>query len=606
MSGKKKISGKKSIYKRLIFILLVCFLLPFLVQTIYVSGHMSSLVEDKILKTYYKSLENSTLLFQNVLQTQFDMVNYYKSDSSVVEAAENMKDADARAKYRFQQSMVTRLVKNNNIERYRYPFYYILMDYHGNMITNYTYTPYGGYEEIYEKLSQSTWFETLKSSYTDSTVMFSGQDYLNERGTDKFYVATNVFGDVNAGILICATDISSVTAQFDNVLPESANFLLNEAGECMAESSDTEISYDDVMFYKAREGKEKMEGGMLVTTIGRRDVQYAVMMNPITIKGYPHVWYQLSAVSLESIMREVNSVRMGNLGILLFYVFAIVGTIALLKRSIIAPILSLRDSVNRVREGDLKVKIEGMPDNELGELGKGFNMMVADLDASFQNLKKNEEEKRKTEIRLLQNQIKPHFVRNVLNTIRWLAEINGATSVSNSILALSSLLEYNFRDSSVICTVNDEINYVKKYIYLQELRFQNKFMDEYDIEEELYFMPILKLTFQPIVENAIYHGLLSQDGLGVISIKGRIRGNTMEFVVSDNGIGMSSQKAREVLNPPAEPDIYEATENIALWNINQRIKRNYGENYGLFIESKIGEGTSVTVRMPLTERKEEA
>lgn len=600
--------GKKtSISKRLVMILLICFLLPFLFQTIYVSGHMSRLVEDKVLKTFYKSLENSTLLFENALQTQFDMVNYYKNDTSVVEAAAQMNDADGKTRYQFQQSIITRLVKDNSIEKYRYPFYFILMDYQGNMITNYTYTPYGGYKEIYNELAESSWFHTLKESYTDSTVMFGGEDFLNERGTDKFYVAANVFHGDNIGILICATDISSVTSQFYNVLPEASSFLLDECGNCVAKSINSELEYSETIFYRVKESEEQLTEGMLVTPVEKKDAQYAIMMNPIMIKGYPHTWYQLSAVPVGSIMSEVNSVRMGNAGILLFYLVAIAGTIILLKRSIIKPILSLCDSVNRVREGDLKVKIEGMPNNELGELGKGFNMMVENLDVSFRNLKNNEEEKRKTEIRLLQNQIKPHFVRNVLNTIRWLAEINGATSVSKSILALSSLLEYNFRDSSVICTVNDEVNYVKKYVYLQELRFQNKFKDEYDIEEELYFLPVLKLTFQPIVENCIYHGLLNKEGLGIISIKGRKRVNMMEFTISDNGVGMSQEKAESVLYPPKQQDIYEAskaTENIALWNINQRIKRNYGESYGLSIQSKLGEGTVVTVKMPLIEAEE--
>lgn len=242
-----------------------------------------------------------------------------------------------------------------------------------------------------------------------------------------------------------------------------------------------------------------------------------------------------------------------------------------------------------------------MPNNELGELGNGFNMMVENLDASFENLKKSEELNRVTEIRLLQNQIKPHFVRNVLNTIRWLAEMNGVTSVSKSILALSSLLEYNFKDSNLFSTVSEEINYVRKYMYLQKLRFQNKFKDEYDMEEDLYNQSILKLSFQPIVENSIYHGLLNQEGLGTICIRGRKNNQVMEFWISDNGIGMSQEKAEAILCPPSKAGIYEsseAVENIALWNIHQRIQQNYGQAYGLAIKSRPGEGTTVIMRIP--------
>lgn len=602
---------RNSINSRLIFILLLCFLLPFLFQTTYVSGHLSRLIEDKVLNTTYKSLENSTLLFTNALQTQFDMVNFYKSDAQIVKAMGEMKDADDKSRYQLQQKVLARLVKDNSIEKYRYPFYFILIDYQGNMMTNFTYTPYGGYEEVYAELTESSWFHTLRKSYTDSTVMFSGSDFLNDRGSDKLYVASNVFDGENIGVLVFATDKSYLSSQFYDVLPEVSGFIVDEKGNCIAQSPDSQISYGEEIFQKVQELKQQLEDGGAVVTILEKNkgVQYAVLLKRIEIKGYPHVWHFISVVPVGSIMGEVEGIRMVSIAVLLFYLAAILGVILLLKKTIVNPIRSLCDCVYQVREGNLQVRIEGMPDNELEELGKGFNMMVENLNVSFQNLKKNEEKKRITEIKLLQNQIKPHFVRNVLNTIRWLAEINGVTSVSKSIMALSALLEYNFRDSTLVSTVGDEINYVRKYVYLQELRFQNKFKDSYDIEEDLYSAPILKLSFQPIVENCIYHGLLNREGLGTISIKGRKRGRNMEFTISDNGIGMSQEKADAILYPPAQEDIYEAsdeTENIALWNINQRIKRKYGEIYGLSIQSQPGEGTVVTMRIPLMDAEEGA
>ena len=334
-----------------------------------------------------------------------------------------------------------------------------------------------------------------------------------------------------------------------------------------------------------------------------------MMQDHIVVKGYPAMFRMLSVVPLKSIMGEVSDIRVSSGIVLLLYLVAIAGTLLLLRKTIVRPILKLCDMAEQVREGNLNVKIEELPDNELGVLGEGFNMMVENLGISFENLKRNEEQKRVTEIRLLQNQIKPHFVRNVLNTIRWLAEINGAASVSRSIMALSNLLEYNFRDSNLTSTVADELGYVKKYMYLQELRYQNKFKDEYDIEQELLSAPMLKLSFQPIVENSIYHGLLNRDGLGSVFIRGRRIGDTMEFTITDNGIGMSQDKAEAILRPPDEADIYrssEAVENIALWNIDQRIKRNYGDDYGLTIRSKTGEGTAVTIRMPLQNSGDEA
>lgn len=593
---------RNSIQSRLIMILLFCFLLPFLFLTIYVSGHLSRLVEGKVLNTTYKSLENSTLLFSNALQTQFDMVNFYKSDAAVTKAAKAMKDADLKRKLQLQQEVITRLVKDNSIERYRYPFYFILMDYQGNMMTNYTYTPYGGYKEIYDSLTETSWFRTLKESYTDSTVMFGGRDLLSEWGTDKLYVASNVFDGENIGILVFATDKSYLSSQFYDVISEASSFILGDDGSCVAESSSDGLQYRENILSKAEELKQQTEGGSITVVEEVEGISYAILLRQIAVKGYPRSWYFLSVVPINSIMGEVNLIRLVSLGVLLFYVAAIIGMILLLKQTMVKPIHVLCDCVNEVREGNLSVKIEGMPDNELKELGTGFNMMVQDLDASFQNLKRNEEEKRITEMRLLQNQIKPHFVRNVLNTIRWLAEINGVTGVSKSIMALSSLLEYNFRDSTLISTVGDELGYVRQYVYLQKLRYQNKFKDEYDIEEDLYSAPILKLAFQPIVENCINHGLLNKEGLGTISIRGRSKSGVMEFEISDDGVGMEQEKAQTILYPPAQEDIYKAsdkTENIALWNINQRIKRKYGEDYGLSVLSSPGEGTIVVMKIPL-------
>lgn len=599
-----------SINRRITVILLVCFLLPFLFQNIQVSGSINRLVEEKVMKIAYKSQENSSLQFSNTLQAQFDMAYYYKNDADILEAVTRMNDADDKERYQLQQKVIFRMVKENNIERYRYPFYFILLDYQGNMMTNYTYTPYGNYREIYSRITESSWFDTVRESYTDQSVAFSGVDFLNTRGNGKLYVAANILTDKNKGVLIIATDKSYMSSQFYDVLPGAASFVIGDDGVCLAESPNAGFKYNQEIYQRAQELKPRMEEeGIVITGLPHNEQkQYAMMQREVAIKGSEDNWVMLSVAPLDSIMGDVSHIKISNRIVFFFYLIAIAGTILLLKKTIVKPVLSLCESVKAVRDGNLKTRIESLPDNELGELGKGFNMMVENLDAYFRDLKENEEQNRVTEIRLLQNQIKPHFVRNVLNTIRWLAEINGVTSVSESILALSSLLEYNFKDSDVFGTVGGEINYVRKYMYLQKLRFQNKFKDEYEIEECLCEEQILKLSFQPIVENCICHGLLGKEGLGTVSIRGRKKNGVMEFMIADDGVGMSQEKAEAILCPPSGDGIYEsskAMENIALWNINQRLKQNYGEVYGLAIHSGIGEGTTVILRIPLKERTDD-
>lgn len=169
-------------------------------------------------------------------------------------------------------------------------------------------------------------------------------------------------------------------------------------------------------------------------------------------------------------------------------------------------------------------------------------------------------------------------------------------------MSLSNLLEYNFQDSSVTSTVGEELQYVKTYLYLQKLRFQNKFEDQYYVEEEFLNKPLLKLTLQPIVENSIYHGIMNKSGLGLITIACERQGNDMNIMIRDNGVGMTTEQTAWILRPPTnkgDSEAVEKVENIALWNVDQRIKRKYGEEYGLQIESFPGEGTCVSVKIPM-------
>jgi len=592
---------RNSIKTRIIGILFLCFLLPFLFQVFQVTTSVNALVEEKIIKTAYKSLENSALHISNILQTQFDMAWYYKNYISVEEAANQLSSAGEKQLYMLQSDVNTRLVSENNIERFSFPFYYIIMDYKGNMMTNYTYSPHGEYNMTYKDLSKNEWYKNLKDSYTDETFMFTHKDFLSTSGTTKFYVASNIMNKDNVGILLIGVDENSIASQITDVLPEGSVFIVSENGDCLVSSVDSNLKYSPEIYQKYTAKQEELKTKEMVT-ITLNGSEYALMSKNVVVKGFASHWQMISIVPLQNITGELTKIKITNSIVLGFYILAIIWVILLLNRNIVAPILSLCISVGEVTRGNLKAKIDHLPNNEFGELGKGFNEMVKKLEQYFLEIRRSEEKKRETEIRLLQNQIKPHFVRNVLNTIRWLAEINGATSVGESVMAFSSLLEYNFKDISLLSTVGDEVNYVRKYIYLQKLRFQNKFRDEYYINEEIMALPMLKLSFQPIVENSIYHGLLEKEGLGTIVIAGEIRDDILVFTVSDDGAGMPPEKVQAVLEPPKSDEIMDATnstENIALWNIDQRIKKQYGENYGLSIESTEGQGTKVTIRFPV-------
>lgn len=594
-----------SIKSKIIITILLCFLVPFLFQATLVTISVNSLFKEKVIKAARTNLENSALNVSSALQAQFDMAWFYKNDQLIISGVEQLDTAGDKELTALQRSIVTRLVTENNVERYSYPFYYMIMDYKGNMMTNYTHSPYARYNEKYISFSQEEWFRKLKNSLTESTVMFSAPDMLNSYGPGRFYVATNVISDENIGILIIAVDIKAITAQLTSSLPKGTSYIVSENGDCIATSVNNTLDYSKEIFVKAKENQADIDVGKLVSANFGKNTQtdYTIMSHKITVKGYSQDWMLISVAPMAEVTRELTQIKYTNVMVLIFYILAIIWVIILLNRNIVKPILTIRNAVNEVTSGNLNVRTEALPNNELGELGKGFNSMVRSIDGFFRDITIREEQKRKTEIMLLQNQIKPHFVKNVLNTIRWLAEINGVTGVSKSIIALSGMLEYNFKDSETLSTVNDELIYVQKYAYLQKLRFQNKFKDEYDVQEDILALPMLKLSLQPIVENCIYHGVLNKEGLGTIKVTGKKQDDHLEIVVSDDGIGINPE-TQESLLKPKQDDVTEAanhSEKIALWNIDQRIKKQYGQGYGLTITSIPGQGTQVVIKFPVLE-----
>lgn len=202
------------------------------------------------------------------------------------------------------------------------------------------------------------------------------------------------------------------------------------------------------------------------------------------------------------------------------------------------------------------------------------------------------------ELHALQAQMKPHFIRNILNNIRWMATLTGADAVGKSIFSLSNLLEYNFSDSQVFVSVKQEMQYIQEYLSLQQQRFQNRFTFEIQIEEEMLEHSVLKLTLQPIVENAIYHGVLPQKKMGHIFVCGTIRDDTLTFVIEDNGIGMDEGKVATLFDETDASQRQEQNERIALWNIKNRLALHYGENASISIASKANEGTRVILCIP--------
>lgn len=209
-----------------------------------------------------------------------------------------------------------------------------------------------------------------------------------------------------------------------------------------------------------------------------------------------------------------------------------------------------------------------------------------------------ESEKQKGELRfeMLLAQINPHFLFNVLNSIRWMATMIHADNITNTICSLARLLEISMNRQSDILSIHDELLNLQSYLEIQSVRYGDVFTVKYDIDAELEQYETLKLVFQPIVENAVIHNILEVSDL-CITIQGRLEDGGVVFMVTDNGKGMDSQQIQQLLAGKQRNE-GRVFRGIGITNVQQRIQIKYGPQYGVSLQSELGRGTCVTIRFP--------
>ncbi|MBS5950640.1 MAG: sensor histidine kinase [Clostridium sp.] len=275
----------------------------------------------------------------------------------------------------------------------------------------------------------------------------------------------------------------------------------------------------------------------------------------------------------------------------------------LFTNSIVTPIKELKILMKGVESGDLNLKFEEERySNEFGELGHSFNHMVREIKQLINMVYSEQRSKRKAEIETLQAQIKPHFLYNTLDTIAWMAEDYNAKDIVNLVGALTKVFRIGLNKGKEVINIKDEIQHINSYLVIQKYRYEDKLSYEINFDNDVLDTLILKLITQPIVENAIYHGIKEKRGKGSISINFRKIDGEIIITVDDNGAGMPEEKL-ENINSMLETSNSFCIDSVSgsgygISNVNTRIKLTYGQQYGLRYYSKIGEGTKVEIRLP--------
>ncbi|NOV03597.1 HAMP domain-containing protein [Paenibacillus sp. LMG 31457] len=297
--------------------------------------------------------------------------------------------------------------------------------------------------------------------------------------------------------------------------------------------------------------------------------------------------YDQMTAEVRQIYRFIMNVSAAGLALFLIVSFFLV-------RSIVGPIKSLIYQMNKMKSGSLNVDLELSGPLEVYSLGKTFQSMIVRIKELIIEKQEQEKLKNRAEIDALQSQINPHFLVNTLNAIKIMAMLSKATNLVEMTDSLIKLLSSTFHRGGSYLQVFDEMQSLEKYIHIMKVRYGDRFKVEYAFEENIMNAYILKLLLQPILENAIIHGFYAKESMGIIKIKGEKQEDQLIITITDNGKGMEQRTMEALL----QENKVESLCGIGIANVNDRIRLNYGEAYGLEIHSEPGIGTEVIVTLP--------
>lgn len=426
--------------------------------------------------------------------------------------------------------------------------------------------------------------------------------YYNEyRETNILHLALKLYDSHNyrqvIGYVVCDVDSKVICSIMEKYSTDKSMYIwLQPSGDRTAASigilsSKEEKEYKEI-FCQIKEGNIKESE---ISSSASQEFFIAVQKE-----------YGLTAYSLmpRELLRENQKVLTANLfliaGIMIVVTAVLMSVVSL---NLTKPLYNLMNTMEQIKNGNTSLRASIKNKDEIGMLGKNFNEMLDKMEELTEKEKKTTYLLGQAKYNALQAQINPHFLYNTLDTMSSIAQIRECPEVEWLSQALSSIFRYSLNMKDSFSTISKEITHLKNYCYVMDVRMRNNVKYSYHIEEETIQKEIPRLSLQPLVENALNHGLQNKRGDKCIEVCAKKEGENLVIYIADNGIGMDADKFNDNLKK-SDIQYVEQGRSIGLYNINARLKMLYGSQYGLWIESIINKGTKVYMKIPW-ERKEE-
>ncbi len=319
----------------------------------------------------------------------------------------------------------------------------------------------------------------------------------------------------------------------------------------------------------------------------------------VTVKTVGYTGWKLVGITpAKGISFSGVKTRLFIVFVILLILFLLVLINYYISSRITNPIHELENSVGELEDGNLEAEISIKGSYEIQHLGRSITSMAQQIQVLMKDIVAEHESKRKSEFDTLQSQINPHFLYNTLDIIVWMIENEQKSEAVKVVTALARFFRISLSRGKSIIRVSDELEHVRNYLMIQHMRFKNKFTYQIQADDDVLEMASLKLMLQPLVENAIYHGMEFMDGDGEILIRASKKGDELLFSIEDNGLGMCPEQVERLLTDTSHVPSRRGS-GIGVRNVNERIRLYFGEDYGLEIDSEPDEGTRIYIHLPV-------
>ncbi len=451
----------------------------------------------------------------------------------------------------------------------------------------------------YTDIEQETWFtetlerpEIMQFSMPHVQYLFEGSE-----GQYKWVISVSRAVEITEGPFT-TQGVLLIDVRYDSLEQAMGEVSIGEDGYLYLMSGDGEIichpkaqlidaglvQEDNLRVAGYQEGsyQEKFDGEERITTV--KSIGYTG-------------WKAVGVTPVGSLTLNTLKTRLFAVFIVLLFLLVLAMINAYISSRITDPIKELEKSVSKLEKGDLDTPVYVGGSYEIRHLGGSIQRMALRIKQLMRDIEQEHESKRKSEFDTLQSQINPHFLYNTLDIIVWMIENEKKSDAVRVVTALARFFRISLSKGKSIITVKDELEHVRNYLMIQQMRFKNKFTYTIQAEDEVMELASLKLMLQPMVENAIYHGMEFMDGDGEIQIQVWREEDDLYLKVSDNGLGMTEDQVENLFKDGSHVASKRGS-GIGVRNVNERVHLYFGESYGVRIQSEPDEGTDVIIHLP--------